>query len=767
MPGKKRMAAQTVKLTGLEDAKLPTISKRMKLGLSADEMIMLKNYFLSLGRDPTDIEVHAMAQAWSEHCCYKSSKFYLKKYLSGLKQDYVVLAMEDDAGVVEFNSEHVYVLKMESHNHPSAIEPYGGAATGVGGIIRDVLCMGAQPVALLDSLFFGDLKSGHGEGQLDQRFVFNRAVAGIRDYGNRMGIPTVAGSLAFDRSYSGNPLINAGCIGIARKKDIVRSRVTQSGDLLVVAGGKTGRDGIHGVNFASRSVSGKREEDIGSVQLGNPVTEEALTHAVLEATEAGILDGMKDLGGGGLSSAVGELCYAGGLSAVVYLDQVPLKEEDMHPWEIWVSESQERMLMAVSDKNLSRLDAILESWGLDHAVIARVKEGSNLKIEFHGETVLDLDLAFMTSGPVYCRNYTLPEKNGFTRIQPKEPPDLNSFALEMLSDFNICSREPVTRTYDFTVRGSTIVGPLTGSIDAETHSDAAVIKPLEDSYMGLVLTSDSRPIMVAGDPYRGTLNTLSEAYRNILVSGGVPHSIVDSMNFGNPEDPAQLGKFVESLRAIRDFCQKFSLPVVSGNVSLYNQNKEGNIKPTPVIFMTGIIDDVRKAIPSYFTGAGNSVYLLGNEDGDLSGSCLLHHLGYEDNSAPFVDLDELSSIRKSMETLIAHDLVLAAHDISDGGLLNALSEMTFGRSIGVSVDISETGGGRAINKLFAEGGNRILVEVPHDKERIIENLVTATIRKLGTTGGNQILVENMDVDLIDIRVGDAKKAWSNGLSAFI
>jgi phosphoribosylformylglycinamidine synthase II len=767
MPGRKKKAAQTVKLTGLDDSKLSTISKRMKLGLSPGEMIMLKNYFLSLGRDPTDIEVQAMAQAWSEHCCYKSSKFYLKKYLSGLKQDYVVLAMEDDAGVVEFDHDHVYVLKMESHNHPSAIEPYGGAATGVGGIIRDVLCMGAQPVALLDSLFFGDLKSGHREGQLDQRFVFNRAVAGIRDYGNRMGIPTVAGSLAFDRSFTGNPLINAGCIGIARKNDIVRSRVTQSGDLLVVAGGKTGRDGIHGVNFASRSVSGKREEDIGSVQLGNPVTEEALTHAVLEATEAGILDGMKDLGGGGLSSAVGELCYAGGLSAVVYLDQVPLKEEDMQPWQIWVSESQERMLMAVSDKNLPRLDAILESWGLDHAVIARVKEGSNLKIEFNGETVLDLDLAFMTSGPVYCRNYILPEKKGFARIQPKEPSDLNTLALEMLADFNTCSREPVTRTYDFTVRGTTLVGPLAGSIDAETHSDSAVIKPVEDSYKGLVLSSDSRPIMVAGDPYRGTLNTMSEAYRNILVTGGVPHSVVDSMNFGNPEEPAQLGKFIESLRAIRDFCQKFSLPVVSGNVSLYNQSKEDNIKPTPVIFMTGIIDDVRKAIPSFFTGAENSVYLMGNDDGDLSGSCLLHHMGYEDTGAPFVDLDELSGIRKSLELLISHEIILAAHDISDGGLFIALSEMSFGRSIGVSVDISEAARGRPINKLFAEGGNRILIEVPVDKEKMLESLVSVTIRKVGTTGGDRIVVENMDVNLISIKVEEAKKAWANGLSAMI
>jgi phosphoribosylformylglycinamidine synthase len=263
------------------------------------------------------------------------------------------------------------------------------------------------------------------------------------------------------------------------------------------------------------------------------------------------------------------------------------------------------------------------------------------------------------------------------------------------------------------------------------------------------------------------LNTLSEAYRNILVSGGFPHSVVDSMNYGNPEDPKQLGKFVESLRAIRDFCQKFSLPVVSGNVSLYNQNRDQNIKPTPVIFMTGIIDDVRETIPSFFTGEGNSIYLLGNEDGDLSGSCLLHHLGYEETGAPFVDLEELSGLRKSMDALISNNIILAAHDISDGGLFVALAEMAFGRSIGVSVDISETNGGRPLNKLFAEGGNRILIEVAPEKEKMLNSIVTTTIKKLGTTIGDRIMIENVNMNLIDIKVEDAKKSWSEGLSRMI
>ena len=517
---------KTVKITEKDQESLFKISKRYKLGLNVDEMMMLRNYFKSLSRDPTDIEMQAMAQAWSEHCCYKSSKFYLKNILGSLRQDYVILAMEDDAGVVSFDQEYVYVLKMESHNHPSAVDPYGGAATGVGGIIRDVLCMGAQPVALIDSLFLGDLRKKKNLGVLDETFIFDRMVAGIRDYGNRMGIPNVAGSIIFDPSYSANPLVNAGCIGIARKSDIVRSRVSRIGDLLVVAGGKTGRDGIHGVNFASRSVSKKREEDISSVQLGNPVIEEALTHAVLEATEAGILDGMKDLGGGGLSSSVGELCYAGGVSATVFLDKVPLKEEGMEPWEIWISESQERMLMAVSEENLKALSDILDSWDLDYAVIGKVKEGTNLVIKF------------------------------------------NDLLLSMLSDLNLCSREPVVRTYDSTIRGNTVIAQLDGYPSHETHTDSAIIRPVESSYAGIVIKADSKPLMISGDPYRGVLNTMSESYRNIMCSGGTPHSIVDALNFGDPEDPVIMGQLVESLKAIRDFCSEFTLPVVSGNVSL-------------------------------------------------------------------------------------------------------------------------------------------------------------------------------------------------------
>ena len=703
-----RLSSASVAISAMKDKELIETGNKMGLGLSLDELKMLKGYFASLGREPTDIEMHAMAQAWSEHCCYKSSKFYLKQYLSGLQRDYVVLAMEDDAGVIDFDEDNVYVLKMESHNHPSAVEPYGGAATGVGGIIRDVLCMGAKPVALLDSLFFGDNRAKSQPG-LSERFNFNREVAGIRDYGNRMGNPTVAGSIEFDSSYSNNPLVNAGCIGIARRDQIVRSRISKVGDLLLLAGGKTGRDGIHGVNFASRALDDDRESNIGSVQLGNPVIEEALSHAVLDATEQGLLDGMKDLGGGGLSSSLGELCFSGGTGAQVDLENVPLKEEGMRPWEIWVSESQERMLMAISRENLPKVKEIFDAWDLDNAVIGEVTEGQQLVVRFLKETILDLDLSFMTSGPVYCRSYDseIPSENKW--IQPIEPKDFGTFIKERVSSLSNCSREPVVRTYDFTVKGCTVTGPMTGTPGLETHSDAAVIKPVENSFKGLVLTSGSRPYMIAGNPYLGTLNLLSECVRNILASGGYPHSLADALNFGNPENAAIMAEFVSALRAIKDFCVKLELPVVSGNVSFYNQGHTDNIKPTPVIFMTGLIDDVRRRLQSFFRKEGNPVYVIGSFNPDLSGSSLLSDLGYGKTGSPVLDLEELKSMIRPFLSAVQLNMIVAAHDVSTGGLVNTLAEMSFGKGIGGEFDLSPIEAARTMNKLFAEGGNRIIV----------------------------------------------------------
>ncbi|MEM0158684.1 MAG: AIR synthase-related protein, partial [Thermoplasmataceae archaeon] len=413
-----------IPITGLDGDSLVNISEVMGLGLNLEEMIRLRDYFLGIGRDPTDVELQAMAQAWSEHCCYKSSKFYLKENFSNISKGPAILAMEDDAGVVEFDEDYAYVIKMESHNHPSAIEPYGGAATGVGGIIRDILCMGALPIALMDSLYFGEAWSNKKDGGLSPRYIMNNVVAGVRDYGNRVGIPNVSGSISFDPSFNGSPLVNAGCLGIVRKDRIVRSKIDRAGDIIILCGGRTGRDGIHGVNFASATLGGPKEVSRSVVQLGNPILKEPLIHAILELNELGIIHGMKDLGGGGLSSSVGEMCLAGGLTASIDLSAVILKENDMEPWEIWVSESQERMLLSIDEGDLPKLDSVFKKWDIEYSVLGRSEPGSNLRLYFHGELVFDLDLNFVTSGPIYCRNYTLPEKRSREMVLPPEPADI-------------------------------------------------------------------------------------------------------------------------------------------------------------------------------------------------------------------------------------------------------------------------------------------------------------------------------------------------------
>ncbi len=760
---------ERIPLAETDDSLLPEISDRMGLSLSRDEMLMLKHYFHDLGRNPTDVELQAMAQAWSEHCCYKSSKFYLKKYFSNLNTPDTILAMEDDAGVVSFDDEYAYVVKMESHNHPSAIEPYGGAATGVGGILRDILCMGAQPLALLDSLYFGDLKETEGnKSDLSNRFLLNGVVSGIRDYGNRVGIPTVSGSVDFDPSYDGMPLVNVGCIGIVRKDKISRSRVTKAGANLILAGGRTGRDGIHGVTFASRVLSERDEESQRAVQLGNPIIKEPLIHAVLEANDAGLIEGMKDLGGGGLSSSVGEICHAGGLSAEVELDKVLLKADDMKPWEIWVSESQERMLLAVSDSNLEPIREIFSKWDIEYSTIGKVIDSPNLKIKFNGEEVLDLSLEFLTTGPLYARNYRLKEKELKSYPVPRELKNYGPFLKEFLSAPRNCSRFNIVRQYDHTVRGNTIIKPFTGFPNSETHSDATVVKPLEHSYKGLAVTSGSRPGMVSIDPYLGTKATLAEAFRNILVTGSTPHSLVDSLNFGNPEEPEVMGQLVEASRAISEFCRYFGIPVVAGNVSLYNQSGGMNIKPTPTVMITGIHEDVRKTITSEFKEDGSLVFVVGETSGNLSGSTYLDYMGIPSDSLDDVDYEELKQMQEAFLDAASKSLIASAHDVSSGGLIQAVLEMSFGRSLGFSLDLTEISDNRTACKLFSEDGNRIVVEVrEEDREEFLKCFANVKVTEIGKTGGKSAKVMDLEMNYLDESLSALREHWEKGLDNYV
>ncbi len=769
MPGTRDPPVKIVGLLGMNEAKLRQISSGMHLGLSVDEMLRLREYFKSLNRNPRDIELHAIAQAWSEHCCYKSSKFYLKKYFSSLEKHDAILAMEDDAGVVSFDEKYAYVLKMESHNHPSAIEPYGGAATGIGGIIRDVLCMGAQPVALLDSLYLGDVDrtewDGHG---LHPRFIMSNVVAGIKDYGNRVGIPNVAGSLDFDSSFNHSPLVNAGCVGIAEKSKIVRSLISKVGDILLVAGGRTGRDGIHGVNFASAELTEGSEALRSAVQLGNPIIKEPLIHAVLEANELGLIDGMKDLGGGGLSSSLGEICFAGGTSAIVDLDNVLLKESNMKPWEIWISESQERMLLAVDPENMGKIEDIFNKWDIEYSSIGNVVEGRELILRYKGEEVFNLDLSFVTSGPVYCRDYKLATKKPSSYIAIRDDFDLKTILRSFLHEKQNCSRFNITRQYDHTVRGSTVIRPQCGLPNLETHSDATVLKPVPDSPKGLAITSGSRVNMVSIDPSSGTVATMIEAFLNLIVTGARPNSVVDCVNLGNPEDKDIMGQMVSIFSAISSFCSRMKLPVVAGNISLYNQYEETNIIPVPTIMMVGIVEDASKSITVNFKEEGNLIYIIGRESSNLGGSELLKFLGKKSESIPGFDVDELSEISERYLMAAKEGLILSGHDVSGGGMIQTLMEMSFGSDIGFSVDISSISGARYLEKLFSEGGERIVVEVSRSDRSKFEKIMNGVVAKvIGETTKHLVRVADDETILLEGDIDEFRERWVTGLDGIV
>ncbi len=760
------MNSRILKIREADDHFLLNMSRRLGLSLSLEEMKEIQRHFDAEGRDPVDAELHAIAQAWSEHCSYKSSKFYLKKYLSGLKTDYTILAMEDDAGVVDFDEKYAYVLKMESHNHPSAVEPYGGAATGVGGIVRDVLCMGAQPVALVDSLFMGDVSSKEYKSLLSPLYVFDNVVAGIRDYGNRIGIPNVSGSVFFDASYNGNPLVNAGCVGIVEKSKVVRSKSYAAGDILVIAGGRTGRDGIHGVNFASRKLGKITKSSKMAIQLGNPIIEQPMIKAVIEANEMGIIRAMKDLGGGGLSSAVSEMVFAGGFGADIVLDSLYLKDSGMSAWEIWISESQERMLIEVEEGDLEKLREVMDKWGLEMSVIGKVINDKRLIVNYRGKKVIDLDIEFMDDAPQYQRPYLLKRSEERTYQIPKEPENYGDFILRFLSSLNVCSRFNVVRQYDYTVRGQTVLPPFVGDPGNETHSDATIVKPVEESSRGLVITSGSKPLLVSIDPYRGTIETAVEAYKNILSSGGRPHSIVDALNFGNPEREEIMGQFAESVRALGDFARYFKLPVVAGNVSLYNEFGKRDIMPTPTIMMVGIIDNIERSRTTYFKRENDPIYIVGKLCENLSGSEYMHFLGKSGGYLEDNDLGCLSSVGDFLSR--AWDDIRAVHDISTGGLISGLSEMAFGSEYGFEVDIGNVSNARPSVKLFSECGNAFIVEVDSMKESAFTSKLSGIHAvRIGYVKGKSAIVRENELELIHEDIRTLKAAWENGLNNFI
>ncbi|MGZ4149585.1 MAG: phosphoribosylformylglycinamidine synthase subunit PurL, partial [Actinomycetota bacterium] len=646
-----------------------------QLGLQDDEHDRI---VATLGREPNRTELAMYSVMWSEHCSYKSSKLHLKTLPT--EGAAVLVGPGQDAGAVDVGDGIAVVFKMESHSHPSAIEPYQGAATGVGGIVRDIVSMGARPVALLDPLMFGPLTEPRN------RWLFGGVIAGIGGYGNCIGVPTVGGEIRFAQAHSTNPCVNVMCVGVAKADALVTSTslTPHVGSLMVLYGAATGRDGIGGVSvLASATLEEGSEESRPSVQIGDPFAEKLLIEASLELIGAGLLEGLQDLGGAGITCAVSESASRAGMGAVVDLGAVPLREQGMEAFEILTSESQERMLAIVHPSKLEDMRAVCARWGLSTAVIAELAEGGGLTMRLGGDLVVEVPARSLADdGPQYDRPHEAPE------TAPSEDPtflpfegDLTEALLAVVSSPNVASKRWAFEQYDQRVQGNTVDGP---------GSDAAVVR-VEGTLKGLALTTDGKGRYGRLDPYLGAMHAVAEAARNVAVSGAKPLAITNCLNFGNPERPEVMWQFTESIRGMRDACLAFDTPVTGGNVSFYNESGDSAIDPTPVIGMLGLLEDYRLRVPSAFPRPGLAVYLLGESFAELGGSEFAEVvLGVVAGKPPALDVTKERLLQTLLHATARDTLLASAHDCDDGGLGVALAECAIGCGHGFAVALPDT-----------------------------------------------------------------------------
>ena len=748
------------------EEELVEISKTMGIGLDANEMKAVQKHFAVLARNPRDIELEALGQAWSEHCCYKSSKPVLKRHVYGIHEDRLIA--REDAGVMHFDGEWDYVAKIESHNHPSAIEPYGGAATGIGGVVRDVVCMGAQPIALIDPLFFGPLDTPFEKlpaGTKHPKYLFGGVVAGIRDYGNRIGVPTIAGLIHFHPKFTTNCLVNVGCIGIMKREHLIHSRVGNVGDTYILLGGRTGRDGIHGVTFASDEIKeGSEESGRSAVQLGDPITKEPLIHACLELNERKLLTGMKDLGGGGLSCVSGEMALDAGVGAEIHLDKVHLKAPDMKPWEIWVSESQERMMVTVLPGNVQHVLDICDKWDVEAAVIGTAIKDKTVRVYWKRDVVFEMQSEFLYGGPVYNRPMEIVEVAPVTTRRPSARSDYTSALLELLAHENLASRELVIRQYDHEVRARTVIKPLQGKVGIASHGDASVLKPVADSWKGLAVTCDINPHLTDIDPYWGTLGGIDELCRNLAAVGARLDSIADNLNLPNPQKPQQMGKIEMAAKALGDGARFLGVPFISGNVSMYNESPQHAVPPTPSLLGVGIVQDIRKCVTTDIKKEGRVIFHVGTAKDEMGGSHWFQIAAGESTHVPRVDLNETKTYSEGVVSAIEAGFVNAAHDVSMGGFAVALAEMCMGGDIGATVDLAPFGSLPTDVKLFSESNTRWIVssERPGELEAHLRAR-NVPFQRLGITGGSSIEISDGGKRVVHVRIDEARREFSEGL----
>ncbi len=706
-------------------------------GLKREEYELLKE---KLGREPLDIELGIASAMWSEHCSYKSSKVHLKKLPT--KGEHVVIGPGENAGVVDVGDGFVAVFKMESHNHPSFIEPYQGAATGVGGILRDIFTMGARPVMNLDGLFFGSLD--HPK----TKFLIDGVVRGIGDYGNCVGVPTVGGMTFFDECYNTNNLVNAFCLGIGKRDKIFLGVAKGIGNPVFYVGSKTGKDGIGGATMASSSFDENYEEERPAVQVGDPFTEKLLLEACLELMEKDIIEGIQDMGAAGLTSSSFEMADRGGVGLDLYLDKVPTREP-MTPIEIMLSESQERMLIVAKKGKENEVKSVFKKWNLDAEVIGHVTDRKRIRLFWKDYVVADIDVKLMVSNaPVYNRPTKKPEFIDKIELFDfdglKEPEDLNGVVLRLLSEPEFSTKKPIYEQYDSTVQTNTILTP---------GSDAALIR-IKETGKGIAATIDVNPRYVFINPNRGTQLAVLEAYRNLICVGAKPIALTDCLNFGNPENPEIMWQFSESTDGMREACERLNVPVVSGNVSFYNETNGKNIYPTPAIGMVGVTDYPLNAPKGYFQEEDSAIVMLGGiKPKELGCSAYLKWIfNRVEGKLPHIDYDHHIKLARLMSDLVKEKLILSAHDVSEGGIAMCLAEMCLGKRIGANVEFDIDA--RADFYLFSETQGVIVVETKHE-DRILEKAekIGVEAKRIGKTGGSRLVIN----DLVDLEIKEMSK----------
>ncbi len=698
-----------------------------ELGLKEEEFSSIVRL---LGRRPTAAELAMYSVMWSEHCSYKSSKIHLKQFgqkVSPQMKEHLLVGMGENAGVVDIGAGWAVTFKIESHNHPSYVEPYQGAATGVGGIVRDIISMGARPVAVMDALRFGALDHA------DTARVAPGVVAGVGGYANSLGLANIGGEVEFDSCYQDNPLVNALAVGVMRHEDIRLANASGVGNKVILFGARTGGDGIGGASvLASESFDNTKPSKRPAVQVGDPFAEKVLIECCLQLFKEGLLEGIQDLGAAGISCATSELASNGEGGMHIDLSKVLLRDPTLTPGEILMSESQERMMAVVSAQNLEHFEQIMQTWEVEYSVLGQVTDTGRLVIEWEGQVIVDLDPKTVAhDGPTYERPYARPawqdelQSQHFTGSEADanrpQGQELKEAILAFMASPNLCSKSWVTDQYDRYVQGNTALS---------MPDDAGVVRVDEQTGAGVALATDSCPRFSYLDPYQGAQAALAEAYRNVAVTGARPAAVSDCLNFGSPEDPDVMWQFVESVRGIADGCLELQVPVTGGNVSLYNQTAGKAIYPTPVLAMLGVFDDVSRRIPSGWQPQhdGQALYLLGTTLDELDGSEWARFKGHVGGKPPKVDLALEKRLADMLVNMSRDGMVDAAHDLSAGGLIAALVDACLRFNVGARVslaELAERDGLDTFTLLFAESLGRVLLSVPRSEEVRFKDMCTA------------------------------------------